>query len=549
MQVEGHTGLMENAPDPGGTAFGRSSWEAAYQHLSAAAHHAPLGHDDLERLAVTAYLTGRYTESTGIWERAHHQALTSGDVVRAVRCAAWLAFGLMNRGESASGGNWVTHAQRLLDDAGADCVERGFLRYLTAVRLSAEGDDDSAHRGFVEAGATGDRFDDPELVALARVRVARCLINRGRIPEGVALLDESIFAIAAQQLSPVAVGDIYCTAIDGGAELFDLRRVQEWTAAFGHWCENQPELLLYRGQYLIHRAEMLLLHGRWAEAAHEAERAFDRLFSHPSVGEALYLRAELHRLRGGSAAAEVAYRQANRQGRQPHPGLALLRLAQGEVEVAGAAVRRALAETTGLPARAALLAGYVEIVLAGGDALAGRAGADELAALATRWDTDFLRAAADHATGAVLLADGSPEQALHSLRRAVAGWRDLGVPYERARSLVLIGRACHRLGDPEAAEMQFATAHAIFAELRAATDLIRLEATATSARQGAARGLSPRELEVLALVATGATNRAIAADLVISEETVASHVDNIFTKLGLSSRAAATAFAYQHDLI
>lgn len=482
-----------------------------------------------------------------MWEQGYQAAITAGDVARAVRCAAWMVFGLMNRGELARGGGWISHSQRLLDDAGVNVVERGFLRYLGAVRLYFEGDTDSAYRGFVDACAAGEQFDDPELVALARVCVGRCLIKKGDVAEGVALLDEVIVAIAAGEVSPIAVGDVYCTAIDGCHELFDLRRVQEWTAAFSRWCESQPELVIYHGQCLIHRAEMMMLHGHWADAADEAKRAFDRLFSHPAVGESLYLRAELHRLRGESAAAEEDYRQASRQGRQPHPGLALLRLSQGDVNRADAAIRRALAEATEPAARAALLVGYVEIVLAGGDAVAARAGADELASLASAWGTAFLRAAADHAAGAVLLDDDSHAEALIALRRAAAGWRDLEVPYERARAIVLIGRACSRLGDTEGAEMEFATAHAIFADLRAATDLVRLDLTPTS-EPGSASGLSAREREVLALVATGATNRSIAIDLVISEKTVACHVSSIFSKLGVSSRAAATAYAYQHDL-
>ena len=245
---------MENVPDSGGEAFGRLAWETAYQQLSASAASAPLVIDDLEHLAVAAYLTGRYENSAGVWEQAYQAAIAAGDVARAARCAAWMVFGLINRGELARGGGWISRAQRLLDDAGVQVVEQGFLRYLTAVRLYFEGDLDGAHRGFVEACMTGEQFDDPELVALARVCVGRCLIKRGEVAAGVELLDEVIVAIAAQEVSPIAVGDVYCTAIDGCHELFDLRRVQEWTAAFSRWCEGQPELVIYHGQCLIHRA-------------------------------------------------------------------------------------------------------------------------------------------------------------------------------------------------------------------------------------------------------------------------------------------------------
>jgi DNA-binding NarL/FixJ family response regulator len=334
--------------------------------------------------------------------------------------------------------------------------------------------------------------------------------------------------------------------------LFDVRRAQEWTAALSRWCEAQPDLVLYRGQCLIHRAEIMQLHGAWTDAMNEVQRAIDRFAdSTPQLmtGAALYLRAELHRLRGEFVKAEKAYREANQFGREPQPGLALLRVAQGQVDTGFAAIRRALDEAGDPMTRARLLGAYVEIALARGEREAARGAADELSRIAVELDAPFLRASAAHAAGSVLLAEGDARSALGTLRHGWAGWQLFEAPYEAARVRVLIGLACRALGDEDSAEMELDAARFVFQQLSAAPDVARVEQLSRLTAPAAAGGLTAREEEVLALVATGKTNRAIAAELVVSEKTVASHLSHIFTKLGLSSRAAATAYAYEHGLV
>lgn len=366
----------------------------------------------------------------------------------------------------------------------------------------------------------------------------------------MALLDEAMISITAREVSPIAVGDLYCTVIDACEELFDLRRCREWTAALTTWCEGQPELVLYRGQCLVHRAEIIQLRGDWTDALHEAQRACESL-AEPAgpivTGAARYRVAELHRLRGEFVSAEKAYREASVSGRDPQPGLAQLRLAQGQIEAADAAIRRALGEAEDPISRSRLLAPSVEIALAAGDVGAARDGADELANVVLDLDAPYLDALSAYAMGSVLLADGDAPGALVSLRQAWTVWRALEVPYEAARARVLIGLACRALGDEDGADMELDGARSVFHTLGAMPDLGRVDTLARTAAP-APGGLTPREVEVLALVATGKTNRAIAADLVISEKTVASHVSSILTKLGLASRAAATAYAYEHDL-
>lgn len=543
---------MVGAVDRGRESFGRQAWGDAWSQLSAADHDAPLELEDLERLAVAAFLVGRDEESVDVWARAHHLCIRLGDAARAARCAFWSAFVLLNKGQLARGGGWIHRAQRLLDENERDCVEQGYLRYVAALRLVFEGDPAGARVGFAEAAGVGDRFHDPQLGALARVGQGRCLIYLGEIAEGMALLDDAMVAVTAREISPTAVGDLYCTVIEGCQQVFDVRRAQEWTAALSRWCEAQPELVLYRGQCLVHRAELMLLRGAWSDARIEVQRACDRLArptGQPVLGAAYYVRAELHRLRGEFAEAEEAYRQAHRWGRQPEPGLAQLRIAQGRVDEAVIAMRRVLDEAEDLVTRSRLLTPYVEIVLASGDVAAARAAVDELSTLASAWNTPLLRALSLHATGAVLLAEGDTRAALTALRGAVAEWCELEAPYEAARARVLIGLARRSSGDEASAQMELDAARWVFRDLNAGPDLALVEALSPQAAHRAAGGLTAREVEVLTLLATGRTNRAIASELSISEKTVAAHVSNIFTKLGLSSRSAATAYAYTHDLV
>jgi len=532
--------------------YDRQSWRQAHELFSAADREEALGPDDLDRLATCAVMIGNESESVDVWAKAHHEFLARGDVEQAARCAFRIGFGLGARGQIAHASGWLARARRVLDDASADSVVRGYFVLVDAIRASLAGELVRAHELFSQAEAVGQRFDDGDLIAYGRQGQGRVLIKTGRLVEGVALLDEVMVAVTAGELTPMSMGDIYCSVIDACSEIFDLRRAVEWTAALERWCEAQSDHIPYRGMCLIHRAEILQLQGSWTDALGEAERACDRLLvppPRPAAGRACYQRGELHRLRGEFDKAEASYRQAAELGRKPQPGLALLRLARGDTEAALGSIRRAVDEARAPVVRSRVLGAFVEILLAANDTQPARSAAEELEAIAQSLDAPFLRAAAAHSAGAVDLAEGKAERALVALHNARDIWRDIEAPYDEARTRVLIALASRALGDEDTAALEFDAARAMFERLGASNDVARLEESARRESSRAPTRLTARELEVLGLVATGKTNRAIADGLGLSEKTVARHVANIFTKLGLTSRAAATAYAYRNRLV
>ncbi len=377
----------------------------------------------------------------------------------------------------------------------------------------------------------------------------RALIRLGRVSEGVALLDEAMVAVIAGDVSPMLAGDAYCTVLEGCQEIFDLRRAYEWTMSLARWCAAQPDLVRYRGECLLYRAEVLQMRGKWDEAAGDAQDACELLMSRPAAGAAFYRLGEIHRLRGEFEKAEAAYMQANERGRKPQPGLSLLRLAQGEIDAAAASIRSVLLDTRTQAARARMLAAAVDILLAAGDLEHARAAATELSTIASAIGASLLNAASAQATGAVLLAEGDVEGAATLLCQASEIWRDLGMPYEEGHTCLLMAGVCERRGDHEGRRLDVEAARRLFKQLNAEWCLARIGEQPNRPTSEAVGSLSEREAQVLRLIASGKTNRAIAEELFISEKTVARHVSNIFDKLGVSSRSAATAWAYQRNLI
>lgn len=537
------------ALERGRDALGRAAWREAFQAMSEADRAGVLSARDLEALGRSAYMVGDTGAYVSALERAHRAHLDAGDVLPAVQDAFWIGHSLLFRGQSVAAGGWFARAQRLFDESGQDGAERGWLLIPAWLRHMGTGDYESGYATAAEAADIAQRFDDADLLWLARADQGRALVNLGRVADGLRLVDE-LFVVATEgRLSPVVTGIVYCNTIAYCVDGYAVDHAREWTDALTRWCESQPEMEEHFGFCLVHRAELHQLSGSWATAREESERAAARhtagQLNQLVRGKAAYVRGELHRHAGDFAAAERSFREANALGHDPQPGLALLRLAQGNPDAAAAAIRRATGESTQPLRRAGLLPAYVEIALAIGELDRARAAVEELETIASTVGGAVM-AMALCARGALLVACDEPREALNALRPGMESWHRLGVPHEAARARVLIGLACRAVGDLDTAELELETARETFDQLGAAPDRARVGALL--GRAGTFETLTARELEVLRLVSTGRSNGEIAADLVISEHTVARHLQNIFSKLGVSSRTAAAAYAFEHRL-
>ena len=538
---------MTRQPATGRGAPGTGAWSETHRLLRAVPAQ-ELAAPDLERLAVASYLIGEDGDALAAWEQAHRRHLDAGEPAEAARCGFWSAFCLMMQGQMAHAGGWLHRTQQIVDDL--ECAATGYVKIPVALESLGSGDARTALDLAVEARTIGQRFDDRDLRAFGMLGHGQALLALGEEAAGLAILDEVMLSVSAGEVGPITSGIVYCAVILECMQIFDLARATEWTAALDAWCAAQPDLVPYRGQCLVHQSQLQQAAGDWPRAASTVASACERLTDppHPALGLACYQEAELHRLRGALAVAEEAYARASRAGYHPMPGLALLELARGDPGTAAASIRRALIEAHQAYQRPPLLAAAVEILVAGGELDAAGDAARELASIAAPSTSAVLGAMAEHAVGEVALASGDPATALTHLRAAAEVWWRLQLPYEGARTGALLGRACLALGDRAAAALELDRAREVFASLGAAGELERLVPPAGGGA-GSKGGLSARELEVLAHVAEGRTNREIGERLSISPHTVGRHLENVYAKLGVSSRAAAIAHAYEHGLL
>ena len=538
----------------GREAVTEQDWAEAYHTLSRADATSGLGAKDLELLATASFLLYEIDDCTMALQRAHQLHLEDGDNRRAARCLFWLGFTLLNEGEHAQGGGWLARAARLLEEEEEECAEHGFLMLNTAYQHSAVAGDYEAGRAIAtHAAEIARRVGDSDLMTMSLNIQGRFLIREGDVDAGLRLLDEAMVAVITGELSPYVAGSVYCSLIEACHEVSELGRAYEWTDALSIWCTKQRGMVAFTGECIIHRSDMMQQRGNWSQAIEEANLVFDRSIDTTdryAAGEARYRIGEVHRARGEFKQAEEAYHRASDVGREPQPGLALLLLAKGKPDAAASMIRRAVDATDDDLERARLLPALVEILIEVGAVDEARDVAVELETIAGTYRTSVFEARADRAMGEVLIATGEAESALVPLRRAWRVWRDMGLPYEEARVRILVGRACHDIGDDDTASLEMEAARQVFARLGARPDLARVDAlVGAGGASGNQHGLTARELEVLRLVATGMTNQRIADDLVLAVRTVDRHVSNIFTKLGVSSRSAATAYAYQHQLV
>ena len=530
-------------------AYERREWVAAYRALCDL-DDTELTADDFAALATTAYLLGRRNDCVHALQRAYQASLAAGDRPAAVRAAYLMTVILRQAGELAVGNGWHTRAARLLDEIAGDVAERGYLC-------------DSEMMGHILDGAFADafplapritdygrRFDEPDLVALGLHAEGRLTLYSGRVADGLKRMDEALVGVMAGEVTPVTAGRVYCSTIEACQEVSDLGRAGEWTHALTTWCDAQPGLVAFTGQCATHRGQLLRLHGAYAAAVEEFERAVDRYRAaggDPALALAHYERGETHRLRGEYAAADAAYARAAEHGHPAQPGRALLWLARDRRDAATAAIHRLLAERRDPVHRSQILPAAIEVLVAAGDTEEAVPLGEELNSIGERFGCTALQAAGQYAVAVAELAQGAAEPALQAARRAMQAWSQLSAPYEFARSRILVGRALRLLGDEESAVADLAAARRVLADIGAGP--AEQEAAALLGVEKSPGGLSPREVEVLRLVAAGLSNPEIASQLVLSEKTVARHLSNIFVKLDVGSRTAAAAFAYEHNLV
>ncbi len=529
--------------------YERHEWVTAYRALSDLDDDA-LDASDFEALATTAYLLGRINDVVHALQRAHQISLDAGDLPGAVRAAYDLTIALWQAGETAVGNGWLNRAARLLEEFDGDAAERGYVYDAQLMSHVFKGEFSEAFDLAPRLSEYGHRFAEPDLIALGGNAEGRLMIYAGSVAEGLERMDEALAGVMAGEVGPVAAGRVYCSTVEACQEVSDLERAEEWTLALTRWCDAQPGLLAYTGQCATHRGQLLRLHGAFAEAVEELERAVERyvaLDGGSAVGQAHYELGETFRQMGDLPSAERAFETAAVHGHPAQPGRSLLWLAQDRADDARAVIRRLLTERQDAVHRAQILPAAVEILAAAGDADEAASLAKELSGLGPRFGCTGLSAAGQHCLAVAALCGDDLGGSVHAAQRSLEIWTRLEAPYEVARTRVVLGRALRLLGDENSADGELKTALSEFTELGAAQDKRGVAALLSAGdRPG---GLTAREVEVLRLVATGLSNTEIADELTLSEKTVARHLSNIFTKLGVASRTAAAAFAYRNDLL
>lgn len=536
-----------SALDAARAAVADRRWADAYEGLAGVDATGGLGAADLDLLGTVALLRGAPQVAVDVLTRAYEAHLAGDDAAGAARTAGWLALYLIELGDFTRSVAWAARAMRLVSAMAEPGALAGFVRLAPAVAQLGSGNPAEARQEFEGVLAIAERLGDHELAAVTGIGLGKSLIEVGAIAEGFACFDTLMTSVAGGDVAPVSVGVISCAIISDAIMAFDLERATRWSNLLDRWCRDQPELITFSGQRHALQAGLMLIRGAWAEASTAAELAMSRFRAgdYRAVFGAPYYLAELARLRGAFHSAEESYRRAGESGWEPQPGYALLHLAVGSVRAAQDEIRRSVAGSDPFTRRY-LMPAVVEIEIAAGDVAAARRALEELREASRSTPTPMLAATVTAAEARVLLADGDASAALGAARVAVDAWQAVGAPYEGARSRVTAGRALLELGDRDAALIEFARAREVFAGLGAEPAVTELEGIMGDRRAG---GLTPREFEVLRLVSTGLTNRAIAVRLSLSEKTVARHISNIFGKLGLSTRAAATAYAYENGLV
>jgi class 3 adenylate cyclase len=465
--------------EQGRAAVERTDWPQAYDSFAAADSDGGLSGHDLEGYAQAAWWTGRIEEFFDLAQRSYAAHLAEGNRLRAGFVALRLAFYYGYQLVPAVASGWQNRAERLLA-AEPEAAEHGYLALAHSSAARWEGHFDEALEQTSKANAIGQRFDDRDLVMRAVQQEGTIRIAQGDLQRGFRLVDEACAAAVSGELGPLTTAAVYCNTITACRDLGDYGRAGEWTEATKRWCERQT-IQGFPGVCRVYRAEIMRLRGALTEAEEDARFATTELekFAPDLAGAAFYELGEIRLRVGDLDGAEEAFRDAHRLGTDPQPGLALLRLARGDVQGARGTLARALADTTwDKLARARLLPAQAEIAAAEGDVDAVQAAAQELSEIADGYSTPALAAAAAHARGLALLVAGEPASAAQSLRKAGALWMQVEAPFEGARARVQLGEAYAAEGDSAAADLELRAARDAFDRLgaglesRRANDLI-----------------------------------------------------------------------------
>lgn len=478
----------------GRSALAERRWSDAIGLLATAATSHPLGGHDLDGLGEASWWLGRLRDAIAYRERAFAAHDAAGDRIDAAQTALSLVAYLSQGSESSVAAGWMRRAERLLDGQ-PECVVHGWL---LRPRLGQ-----AIHRGDLEAALdladqlldVGQRLGDRDLEALGLHDRGRVLIALGRVDEGMDALDEAVVMAISGDVSPYPTAVVYCNAIVAVEDLTDFRRAGEFAEAAKRWCDRQA-ISGFPGMCRVRRVEITRLRGAWAEAESEARVACDELieFQPSYAGEGFYQIGEIRRRMGDLTGAEDAFGQAHRLGREPMPGLAIVRHAQGRSEAAASLLSRALADPSLTPlARARLLPAEVEVALAIRDLGRAEAAATALESTAATYRTDLMRAEANVARGLVARATDEDEAAIGSFRAAIRDWKAMDAPYEAALAQTALGEAYMAAGDMDSAALEFGSASSTFESLGATVDLLRVrELSVTEPPAGAGRGRGRR---------------------------------------------------------
>lgn len=446
--------------------------------LRAADADSRLAGEDLERLAEAARWSRHFAQMLDGFERAEAAYATEGDNRGAGRVALALAREHYQRGDDAVASGWFGRAAALLE-GDTECAEHALMTCIAGIVTFGDGDLDTASQLLTEAIATARRVGNRDVEGLARIYQGHVMVSAGDERAGLARVDEATAAAISGELGVQTAGSIYCSTIFFCRNRGDWRRAGEWTEASLRWCERES-VSGFPGLCRFHRAEVMRFRGALDEAEGDALQAVEELLeSAPRFAAfAFHELGEIRRRRGDRAGAADAFRRAAERGFDPQPGLALLRLDEGDLAGARASIRRALADPAGLvqESRGLILPVAVTVELAAGDVETAREAVAALEARAADADTPAFAAAATGARGELALADGRNEDAVRELRQAWRGWSELGAPYEAAYARVHLAHAYLADGARSDAALELEAARATFERLGASTDAERVSA-------------------------------------------------------------------------